>query len=100
PISFLKKAVRTQPEGSTPLSPSAFKQDSLPNDYAEYVDCYIIRKLLGSAAPAAPAFVEGFLVIVVPPASNPNQLDVVGVYTSSNNTAAGLQPTSLQIVPI
>jgi hypothetical protein len=35
------------------------------------------------------------VVIVIPPASSPNQLDVVGVYTSSNNP-----PTSLQIVPI
>jgi hypothetical protein len=95
PISFLKKAVRTKMEGDTPIAPSAFKQDSLPNDYAEYVDCYVIRQLLGSAAPAAPAFIEGFLVIVVPPASGPNQLDVVGVYTSSNNP-----PVSLQVVPI
>jgi hypothetical protein len=95
PISFLKKAVHTKTEGDTLIPPSAFKQDSLPNDYAEYVDCYVIRQLLGSAAPAAPAFIEGFLVIVVPPASGPNQLDVVGVYTSSNNP-----PVSLQVVPI
>src|SRR5271170_5007755 len=39
PISFLKKAVRTLPEGSTLIPPSAFKQDSLPNDYGEEVDC-------------------------------------------------------------
>lgn len=95
PISFLKKAVRAKVEGTTPLAPSAFKQDSLPNDYAEYVDCSVIRQLLGSSAPAAPGFFEGFLVIVVPPASSPNQLDVVGVYTSSNNP-----PVSLQVVPI
>jgi hypothetical protein len=100
PISFLKKAVLAKPEGNVEIPPSAFKQDSLANDYAEYVDCQNIRTLLGSAAPGAPAFIDGFLVIVVPPASSPNQLDVVGVYTASNNTAAGLQPTSLQIVPI
>ncbi len=94
PISFLKKAVRTEPEGSPLLAPSAFKQDSLANDYAEYVDCSVIRKLLANA-PNAPAFIEGFLVIVVPPASSPNQLDVVGVYTSSNNP-----PVSLQVVSI
>ena len=35
------------------------------------------------------------MVIIVPPASSPNQLDVVGVYTSSNNP-----PVSLQVVPI
>ena len=99
-ISFLKKAVRTVPEGITLLAPSAFKQDSLANDFGEEVDCSTIRGLLGSAAPNVPGFFEGFVVIVVPPASGPNQLDVVGVYTASNNTAAGLQPTSLQIVPI
>ncbi len=97
PISFLKKAVLSKVEGAT-VAPSAFAQDSLANDYAEYVDCYLIRKLLGG--PAAPAFIEGFLVIVVPPASSPNQLDVVGVYTTSNNKATSLQPTGLQIIPI
>lgn len=100
PISFLKKAVLGKAEGSTLVPPSAFKQDSLPNDYAEYVGCDVIRGLLGSAAPAAPAFIEGFLVIVVPPASSPNQLDVVGVYTTSDNRATSLQPTGLQIIPI
>jgi hypothetical protein len=95
PISFLKKAVLSNSEGTTQVPPSAFKQDSLPNDYAEALTCNTIRGLLGSAAPAAPAFIQGFLVIVVPPASSPNQLDVVGIYTSSNNP-----PTALQIVPI
>src|SRR5271154_7077129 len=64
PISFLKKAVRTLAEGDTPTAPSSFTQDSLANDYGEYVDCFVIRKLLGS--PAAPVFIEGFVVIVVP----------------------------------
>ena len=100
PISFLKKAVLASREGSTPIPPSAFNQDKLTNDYAEYVNCSVIRGLLGAAAPPAPAFIEGFVVIVVPPASSPNQLDVVGVYTASNNKAAGLQPTSLEVVPI
>ncbi len=95
PISFLKKAVLAHSEGITPTAPSAFKQDSLSNDYAEVITCNTIRNLLGSAAPAAPGFIEGYVVIVVPPASSPNQLDVVGIYTSSNNP-----PTALQIVPI
>jgi hypothetical protein len=95
PISFLKKAVIAKREGVTFVPPSAFAQDSLPNDYSESVDCTIIRKLLGKSASAAPAFIEGFVVIIAPPAGSPNQLDVVGVYTSSNNP-----PTSLQVVPI
>lgn len=95
PLSFLKKAVIAHTEGVTLVPPSAFKQDSLPNDYAETVSCQVIRNLLGKAAPAAPAFIEGFVVIIVPPAGSPNQLDVTAVYTSSNNP-----PTSLQVVPI
>src|SRR5271170_3511219 len=95
PLSFIKKAVIAHIEGTTLVPPSAFVQDSLPNDYAETVSCSVVRKLLGKAAPAAPAFIEGFVVIVVPPASNPNQLDVTAVYTSSNNP-----PASLQVVPI
>ncbi len=95
PISFLKKAVFAHSEGFTQIAPSAFKQDTLANDYAETVQCATIRGLLGAAAPAAPAFIEGFVVIIVPPASSPNQLDVTAVYTSSNNP-----PTSLQVVPI
>jgi hypothetical protein len=93
PISFLKKAVIAITEGYPLAAPSSFTQDSLPNDYAEKVSCAVIRNLLG--APAAPAFIEGFVVIIVPPASSPNQLDVTAVYTSSNNP-----PTSLQVVPI
>jgi hypothetical protein len=95
PISFLKKAVIAITEGGTLSVPSPYKQDSLPNDYAEKVSCEIIRRLLGKAAPPAPAFIEGFVVITVPPASSPNQLDVTAVYTSSNNP-----PTSLEVVPI
>jgi hypothetical protein len=95
PLSFLKKAVIAHTEGSALVAPSAFRQDNLPNDYAETVSCQVIRNLLGKAAPAAPAFIEGFVVIIVPPAGNPNQLDVTAVYTSSNNP-----PTSLQVVPI
>lgn len=94
-LSFLKKAVIAHIEGATLVPPSSFVQDSLPNDYAETVSCSVIRKLLGKAAPAAPAFIEGFVVIIVPPAGNPNELDVTAVYTSSNSP-----PTSLQVVPI
>jgi hypothetical protein len=95
PLSFLKKAVLARPEGVTMIAPSAFKQDSLPNDYAETVGCAVIRGLLGKAAPPSPAFIEGFVVIIVPPANNPNELDVTAIYTSSNQP-----PTSLQVVPV
>lgn len=94
-LSFLKKAVIAKSEGVTPVAPSSFRQDSLANDYAETIHCGTIRSMLGSAAPAAPAFFEGFVVIVVPPASTPNQLDVTAVYSSSNNG-----PLTLHVLPI
>ncbi len=94
-LSFLKKAVVVHSEGSPLTPPSAFKQDSLPNDYGETITCSTIRGLLGGAAPAAPAFIDGFFVVIVPPASTPNELDLTAVYTSSNNG-----PITLDVVPI
>ncbi len=95
PLSFLKKAVIAKGEGSTFTPPSSFQTDTLPNDYAENINCGTIRALLGSAAPPLPNFFEGFVVIIVPPASSPNQLDVTGVYSSSNNG-----PITLDVVPV
>lgn len=77
--------------------PSAFAQDSLPDESAESIDCAVIRKLLGKAAPSAPAFIEGFVVIIVPPSSVPNQLDVVGVNTSSESSDRTLDVVPVQV---
>src|SRR4029077_17787262 len=57
-LSFVKKAVISMPEGTTQVPPSQLVQDNLQNDFSEYVDCAIIRTLLGAAAPPAPAFIE------------------------------------------
>ena len=84
--TFLKKAVQSLPEGVTPLPPSGFMTDTLVNDFAEEVDCTIIKKLLGITSTS---FIEGYVVIIVPPTSNPaggfftNELDVTGIYTDS-----------------
>jgi hypothetical protein len=83
PVRFLKKAVLSLEEGITPQPPSPFVTDVLPSDFAEQVDCLVIRRLLGPIAPPAPAFIEGYVVIVVPPTNITNVLDVVGVYTNS-----------------
>jgi hypothetical protein len=87
-LAFLKKAVISSPEGTTAIAPSEMINDGLQNDYSEYVDCAIIRKLLGSSAPPAPAFIEGWVIILVPPTpgtntSTTNVLDVWGVYTNA-----------------
>jgi hypothetical protein len=80
---FLKKAVLSLQEGITPQPPSPFVTDVLQDDFAEEVDCQIIRRLLGPTAPPAPTFIEGWVVIIVPPTNFTNVLDVVGIYTNS-----------------
>jgi len=84
--TFLKKAVLSLQEGVTPPPPSGLVQENLLNDYAEEVDCAVIKKLLGITSTT---FIEGYVVILVPPTANPtggfftNELDVVGIYTDS-----------------
>jgi hypothetical protein len=83
-VTFYKKAVISLEEGVTQIPPSALVQDTLKDDYAEQVDCKVIRALLGAAAPAAPAFIEGYVIIIVPPTSTATEvLDVYGVYTNA-----------------
>jgi hypothetical protein len=108
PISFLKKAVLSSPEGVTPIPPSTLKRDMLNTDFAEELDCQTIRDLLGAKAPPAPAFIEGFVVIIVPPtpATTPptHELDVVGVYSSEPPPVTAPVPQihgiALEVVPI
>jgi len=85
--TFAKKAVLSLPEGTAFVQPSAFVTDTLPNDFAEEVDCKVIRATLGSSAPSPPpAFIERYVVVIIP-TTNPaggfftNELDVIGIYT-------------------
>jgi hypothetical protein len=107
PIAFKKKAVISLAEGTTPLPPSEFMNDTLNADFAEEVDCDIIRHLLfPNPQSPSPQFMEGFVVILVSAVDNPrvpiNELDVVGVYTGQPLSSAGVTPNqvSLEIVPI
>jgi hypothetical protein len=96
PVIFAKKAVRAPREGEEPFPFGRFQVDRLPADFAEQVDCKVIRSLLNPAANAP--FIEGFVVlIVVPnPLPTPHELDVVGVYTV-DTPQGGI---SLEMVPI
>ena len=96
-VTFVKKVVLALPEGERPEPPSQFRRDVLQPDFAEEVDCKIIRGMLGPAG-AAP-FVEGFVVLIVLPAplATPHELDVVGVYTVSTRQQ---QSVSLEMVPV
>jgi hypothetical protein len=95
-VTFVKKVVLALPEGEKPVPPSQFRRDVLQADFAEQVNCKIIRGMLGPAG-AAP-FVEGFVVLIVFPAplATSHELDVVGVYTV--NTPQ--QSISLEMVPV
>lgn len=95
-VTFVKKAVLALREGERPTPPSGFRRDVLQADFAEQVDCKVIRSILGPAG-AAP-FIEGFVVLIVipSPVTTPHELDVIGVYTVDTPQ----QSISLEIVPI
>lgn len=94
-VAFAKKVVLATPEGEKPVPPSRFRVDKLQADFAEQVDCRIIREMLGPAGTAP--FIEGFVVLIVPSRTNPlPELDVVGVYTVDSPT----QSIALEMMPI
>jgi len=95
-VTFFKKAVLALPEGEKPIPPSGVRRDILQADFAEQVDCKIIRSILGQAGGAP--FIEGFVVLIVipSPVTTPHELDVVGVYTVDTPQ----QSISLEIMPI
>jgi hypothetical protein len=93
-ISFVKKAVLVY-SGNQPVNQTTFEQvkqpapqhtATLPADAAMLIDCQDIRKVLltGTPTPAAPTFIEGWVIIQAPNlASAPNNpLDVTALYTS------------------
>jgi hypothetical protein len=96
PVIFVKKAVRAPREGEEPFKFGRFRLDKLSADFAEHVDCKIIRSLLDPSALAP--FIEGFVVLIVfpSPLTTPHELDVVGVYTV-DTPQGGI---SLEMVPI
>src|SRR6266567_2109878 len=65
PVIFAKKAVRAPREGEEPFKFGRFAVDRLPADFAEQVDCKIIRSLLDPSA--LTPFIEGFVVLIVFP---------------------------------
>lgn len=84
-VKFLKKIVVANREDS-PLGRILIlnKDEVLPPDRAERVDCILIHKALNQAPTA---YVEGFVVLEVPRLSSPDAviqplLDVVGKYTA------------------
>lgn len=95
-VTFVKKVVLAPREGGKAVPPSEFRRDDLQTDFAEHVDCKIIRSMLGQFGGAP--FVEGFVVLVtIPsPVTVPHELDVVGVYTV---TSLQGQNIALEMVP-
>lgn len=95
-VTFVKKAVVALPEGEKPVPPSPFRRDILQADFAEQVDCRIIRAMLGPAGGAQ--FIEGYVVLIVfpSPLTVTHELDVTGVYTVNTQQ----QSIALEMVPI
>jgi len=93
---FFKKLVVAPREGEKPVPPSRFRRDLLKPDFAEHVDCKIIRSMLGNQG--GTPFVEGFVVLIAVPEkeTTASELDVVGVYTVSNLQR---QDTDLEMLP-
>ena len=98
-VIFLKKVVLAPREGEEPSPRPRFRRDILRPDFAEHVDCKIIRSMLGPVGGAA--FVEGFVVLIVLPSQGvvPTGLDVVGVYTVSNREGQNTDLEMLTVAP-
>jgi hypothetical protein len=112
-LSFQKKAVLlyradkpSNPE--EPMPPGRWFEAALKDDWGFEIDCNDIRnKLLGGAAPGAPTFITGWVVIEVKGTANrlePRPLDVTAVYTSHGWDVKAGPPTYVgfaeDVVPI
>jgi hypothetical protein len=92
PVDFQKKAIllysgkRPVKERSfeKPVPPGELVTANLPPDFGMLIDCQDIRAVLLPAAPAAPTFIEGWVVLIVrvPGAEAAPRLDVTAAYTS------------------
>jgi len=96
-VTFSKKAVLlyagTKPVAETsferPVAPGTLHSAQLGPDFGMLIDCQDIRAVLlpSPAAPAAPTFIEGYVILQVsaPTGSTtaPLPLDVQAVYTSN-----------------
>jgi hypothetical protein len=112
-VSFQKKAVllyggEQQPRPEEPMPPGKLFDAALKDDWGLEIDCSDIRKqLLGSAAPNAPAFITGWVVIEVSGTSKhpePRPIDVTAVYTSHGWDLSTKTPTYVgfaeDVVPV
>jgi len=97
PVYFAKKVVLSPREKEKPRFPIGWAGDELAADFADHVDCKIIRALLGIPA-SDNSFIEGFVVLIVLPIPWPteHELDVVGVYTVDTPQGS----ISLEMMPI
>jgi hypothetical protein len=110
-VDFLKKPVLLfngaqvpPPPPEQEVAPGPIVQASLHPDFGMEIDCNDIRNvLLGAAAPPAPTFIKGWVVILQPVARKAVPLDVTAVYTGNafqSNSGAPSSPEgfSLEVV--
>ncbi len=111
---FLCGVVEEKEPGAFPVRPGLYETSinihnpqlpvsPLQADFAEHVDCKVIRAMLGAAGGAR--FVEGFVVLITIPSppTVTHELDVVGVYTVTSlqgqDVALEIVPTTARILP-
>ena len=112
-VSFQKKAVllfggERQPRPEQPMPPGKLFDAALRDDWGMEIDCSDIRKqLLSGTAPAAPAFITGWVVIEVtgsPKHPEPRPIDITAVYTSHGWDLSTGKPTYMgfaeDVVPV
>lgn len=88
-VTLTKKVVLALSEDMTARPPSQRVLYRIMPDYAFEIDCQDIMKIGGLTSMP---FIKGFVVI-----ESPKQLDVVGVYTSTNLM---MNNTDLEVVPL
>jgi hypothetical protein len=96
-VVFVKKIVVALREGAN-FTPPTVLQGNLRPDLADRVDCAFIAKALGLTAPF---YVEGFVVLEVPPTvagAPPPVLDVIAKYTARPATGS-VSTQSVVLIP-
>ena len=96
-VGFLKKIVVAHREGTDFVQP-IIREGVLQPDQADFVDCAFINAIL----PAPLPYVEGFVVLEVPPADPASGrqpvLDVVAKYTAEPSAGGGVSTHNVVVV--
>ncbi len=93
PVQFLKKIVLAPSQSEPRLPPSCLLQELLDADTALSVRCSNIKAQLAISGLPSTGFLEGFVVVLVPPGQGVTSpvaptIDVTAVYTAVPNSSS------------